>query len=119
MGLLSIAFLVVAVIDFAVLVWALRLYRQYPSQGQWLATVPFGLLWYDNVVIGLGSTLGEGQLLIDLNTYRFLGHYVFLPFAIVAVAAIARHAGFKWAQPWAFMGLNPPGASGSVQTLTL
>lgn len=104
MGLLSMAFLAVAVLDFVVLVWALRLYRQYPSQALWLATVPFGLLWYDNVVIAIGSTLGEGPLLIDLNTYRFLGHYVFLPFAIVAVAAIAREAGFRWAQPAAFMG---------------
>lgn len=104
MGPLSMAFLAVAVLDFAVLLWALRLYRQYPSQAQWLATVPFGLLWYDNVVIGIGSTLGEGPLLIDLNTYRFLGHYVFLPFAIVAVGAIARQAGIPWAQPLAFMG---------------
>lgn len=104
MGPLSIAFLVIAVLDFAVLLWALRLYRQHPSQTQWLATVPFGLLWYDNVVIGLGGTLGEGALLMDLNTYRFLAHYLFLPFAIVAVGAIARQAGFRWAQPGVFMG---------------
>ncbi len=100
MGLLSAAFLLIAVADFAVLVWAMRLYRQYPSTALWLATVPFGLLWYDNVVIGLGSTLGEGQLLIDLNTVRFLGHYTFLPFAIVAIGSMARQAGFRWAQPW-------------------
>lgn len=103
MGPLSAAFLVIAVIDFAVLVWAMRLYRQYPSTALWLAIVPFGLLWYDNVVIGLGSTLGEGQLLIDLNTVRFLGHYTFLPFAIVAIGAMARQAGFRWAQPWFVM----------------
>ena len=103
MGSLSAAFLAIAVVDFAVLVYAFRLYRQYPSTAQWLATVPFGLLWYDNVVIGLGSTIGEGELLIQLNTVRFLAHYVFLPFAIVAVGAIARQAGFKWAQPWFFM----------------
>lgn len=103
MGLLSAAFLVVAVVDFAVLVWALRLYRAYPSQAQWLATVPFGLLWYDNAVIGLGSTVGQGELLENLNTLRFLAHYTFLPFAIVALAAIARQAGFRWAQPWYFM----------------
>ena len=62
MGPLSAGFLVIAVVDFGLLVWAMRLYRQYPSTALWLATVPLGLLWYDNVVIGLGSTLGEGQL---------------------------------------------------------
>ncbi len=103
MGLLSAAFIAVALIDFAVLVWAVWIYQKHPSTPLWLATVPFGLLWYDNVVIGLGSTIGEGEMLINLNTIRFLAHYVFLPFAIVALAALARHAGFRWAQPWYFM----------------
>lgn len=104
MGPLSIGFLIIAVVDFAVLVWALRLYGKYPSTAQWLATVPLGLLWYDNVVIGIGGTLGEGDLLISLNTYRFLAHYVFLPFAIVAIGSMAKQAGFKWAQPRVVMG---------------
>jgi len=103
MGPLSAGFLVIAVVDFGLLIWALRLYRQNPSTALWLATVPLGLLWYDNVVIGLGSTLGQGQPLIDLNTVRFLAHYVFLPFALVSIAAMARQAGFRWAQPWFVM----------------
>jgi len=97
--MLSIAFLVVAVVDFGVLVWALRLYRQYPSTAQWLATAPLGLLWYDNVVIGIGGMLGEGELLIALNTVRFLGHYILLPFTIIAIGSMAKQAGFAWAQP--------------------
>lgn len=104
MGLLSIGFLVIAVVDFGVLIWALHLYGKYPSPAQWLATVPLGLLWYDNVVIGIGGTLGEGDLLITLNTYRFLAHYVFLPFAFVAIASMAKQAGFKWAQPRIVLG---------------
>lgn len=99
MGPLSIGYLVIAVLDFGVLIWALWLYGRYPSPAQWLASVPLGLLWYDNFVIGIGSTLGEGELLITLNTYRFLAHYVFLPFSFVALASMAKQAGFKWAQP--------------------
>jgi hypothetical protein len=104
MGPLSIGFLVIAVVDFALLIWALRLYGKYPSTAQWLATAPLGLLWYDNIVIGIGGTLGEGDLLITLNTYRFLGHYVFLPFAFLAIASMAKQAGFKWAQPRIVVG---------------
>lgn len=97
--MLSIGFLVIAVVDFAVLVWALRLNRRYPSTALKLATVPLLLLWYDNVVIGLGSTIGEGDLLIGMNTVRFVAHYVFLPFTFIAIGSMAKQAGFKWAQP--------------------
>ena len=97
--MLSAAFLVVAVVDFGVLVWAFRLYKQYPSTAQWLATVPLGLLWYDNVIIGIGSTVGEGELLMSLNTVRFIAHYVFLPFTFIAIGSMAKQAGFAWAQP--------------------
>ena len=104
MGLFSAGYLVIAVIDFAVLVWALRLYRQVPSTAQWLATVPLGLMWYDNLVIGLGSTLGQGDLLMALNYPRFLAHYIFLPFTFIAIGSMARQAGFGWAQPKFVLG---------------
>ena len=97
--MLSAAFLVVAVIDFALLIWALRMCKRYPSKGLFLATVPLSLLWYDNVVIGLGSTIGEGDVLIAMNTVRFLGHYILLPFAIASIGVMAREGGFRWAQP--------------------
>jgi len=101
----SAAFLVVAVVDFALLIWALRQYKRYPSAALLLATVPLYLLWYDNVVIGLGSTIGESDLLIGMNTIRFLGHYTLLPFAIVSIGVMANQAGFRWAQPKAVVGL--------------
>ncbi|MBT8422705.1 MAG: hypothetical protein KJP03_06280, partial [Gammaproteobacteria bacterium] len=72
---------------------------RYPSLALLLATVPLILLWYDNVVIGLGGTIGEGDLLKGLNTVRFLGHYILLPFAIVSIGVMAKQAGFRWAQP--------------------
>lgn len=92
-------FLAIAVLDLALLVWALRLNVIFPSVALKLATLPLLLLWYDNLVIGIGSTLGEGDLLIRLNTVRFLAHYLFLPFTIVAIGSMAKQAGFKWAQP--------------------
>ncbi len=100
----SVGYLIIAVIDFAVLLWAWRLYRQYPSTALWLATVPLYLLWFDNVTIGIGSTLGEGAVLKGLNTIRFLGHYILLPFTFIAIGSMARQAGFSWAQPKVVMG---------------
>jgi len=95
----SVGYLLIAVVDIAVLVWALRLYRQYPSTALMLATVPLYLLWFDNVTVGLGSTLGEGPLLLGMNTVRFLAHYICLPVTFIAIGSMARQAGFKWAQP--------------------
>ena len=100
----SIGYLLIAVVDFGVLLWALRLNKQYPSTALWLATMPLILLWFDNLTIGLGSTLGEGALLKGLNTVRFLGHYILLPFTFIAIGSMARQAGFAWAQPKWVMG---------------
>lgn len=96
--MLSIAYLIIAAVDFAVLVWAARLCLEYRTNGLILATIPLTLLWFDNVVIGLGSTLGEGTLLIGLNTIRFLAHYIGLPMTFIAVGSMARESGFGWAQ---------------------
>ena len=104
MGLFSIGYLFIAVVDFALLVWALGQYKKYPSTALWLAMTPLYLLWYDNVLIGLGSTLGEGDLLKGLNVVRFLGHYIMLPFVIIALGSLARQAGFAWAQLKVVMG---------------
>ncbi len=104
MGLLSVGFLVIAIVDFALLLWALKLNREYPSTALKLATVPLLLLWYDNLLIGLGSTIGAGDLLLAMNKVRFFAHYVFLPFTIIAIGSMAREAGFRWARPKPVMG---------------
>ncbi|MDH3978342.1 MAG: hypothetical protein OEU86_07470 [Gammaproteobacteria bacterium] len=103
--MLSLAFLVIAVIDMAVLVWAIGLYRKYPSTGLLLAIIPITLLWFDNVTIGIGGYFGqESDLPLNLNRVRFVAHYVALPMSIIGVGAIARQAGFAWAQPKIVMG---------------
>ena len=47
----SAGYILIALIDFALLVWAIRLYKQYPSTALWLAAAPLTLMWYDNLVI--------------------------------------------------------------------
>ncbi len=100
----SLAFMGIALLDFAVLVWAARLCLRYRTNGLIFATIPLTLLWYDNFVIGIGGTLGEGALLLGLNTGRFLAHYIALPMTFIALGAMAREAGFLWAQSKLVMG---------------
>jgi hypothetical protein len=96
--MLSAAFLLIAVIDFIILIWALKLCLRYRTNGLIFATIPLTLLWYDNFVIGIGGTLGQGELLIALNYVRFYAHYIGLPMTFIAIGAMAREAQFDWAQ---------------------
>lgn len=100
----SAGYIVIAIVDLAVLVWAIRLCKQYPSNALYLATIPLTLLWFDNFTVGLGSTLGEGDFLKGMNTVRFLAHYIALPMTFIAIGAMARQVGFAWARPKAVMG---------------
>ena len=100
----SIGYLLIAIVDIAVLIWALGLCRKYPSNALFLSTVPLLLLWFDNLTIGLGNSLGEGAPLRAMNYVRFLAHYIGLPMTFIAIGAMARQAGFAWARPKAVMG---------------
>ncbi|UCG72373.1 MAG: hypothetical protein JSV45_14180 [Chromatiales bacterium] len=101
----SIGYLLIAVIDIAVLAWAARLCFRYRTNGIIFASFPLLLVWTDNLTLGLGSTLGEGDLLRGMNAMRFIAHYISLPMGFIAVGAMAREAGFNWAQPKWIMGL--------------
>jgi hypothetical protein len=100
--MLSLGYLAIAIVDFIVLIWAARLCFRYRTNGLIFVSLPLTLLWYDNFVIGVGSTLGEGDLLIAMNNVRFVAHYIGLPMVFIGAGAMAREAGFGWAQSkWA------------------
>ena len=101
----SFFYLVIALVDFIILVWALRLLSRYPTNGLLYATVPLTFLWVDNFAVGIGRFLGEGDLLLYLTYIRYLAHYIGMPLSIIALGAMAREAGFAWAQPKAVMAL--------------
>jgi len=96
---LSLAYLVIAAVDLTLLIWAINLCRRNASTGLVLATLPLTLLWFDNLTIGIGSTVGEGPVLLAMNTVRFIAHYFALPLTFIAIGAMARQAKFGWAQP--------------------
>ncbi len=68
---------------------------------RWYALFPLIILCgiiYDNLVIGLGSFVGEGDTLKLLNLPRFVIHAFFTPTLIVFAFGVARRVGIGWAQ---------------------
>ena len=55
----SIGYMLIAAVDFAVLIWALKLCRRFPSNALFLSTAPLLLLWFDNFTIGTRQHAGR------------------------------------------------------------
>ncbi len=62
-----------------------------------LLIVLFGLI-YDNLMIAVGSFIGEGALLKNLNAGRFIIHALITPTMMIFGLGILRNAGVKWTQ---------------------
>ena len=76
---------------------AYRAYRLFRTTKHWYALplliVVCGIV-YDNLVIGFGSFIGEGELLKSLNIMRFVIHAVFTPMIMIFAWGVARRLGF-------------------------
>ncbi|WP_420630140.1 hypothetical protein [Candidatus Leptofilum sp.] len=53
-------------------------------------------LVYDNFVIGLGLSIGEGSTLEALNSVRFISHALFTPLLSLYGLRLSRNAGLDW-----------------------
>lgn len=78
------------------LVWGIHLFQQSSNIGTILLLVLLVGLVYDNLIISLGSLIGEGRLLESLNRLRFLFHTLFTPLLLVIAIELAKHAGVTW-----------------------
>jgi hypothetical protein len=98
--MLSIAFLLFAVVHLAIWVWGWKAWAQY-GRPRGLFLVLFGgtLLWYDNFRIGIGRFIGEGALLEAMTVPAFAWHWTMLPLLVIAAGSMAKSADLKWAQP--------------------
>jgi hypothetical protein len=91
-------FLAQAGIQLLLLGWLVRIYRSTGLLVALLLVIPqFGLA-YDNLIVGLGSFIGTGDLLKAISWPRFWIHWLFGAWLIIACGAILRLAGFAWAQ---------------------
>ena len=98
--MLSVAFLLFAVVHLAIWVWGWKAWAQY-GRPRGLFLVLFGgtLLWYDNFRIGIGRFIGESGLLEAMTVPAFAWHWTMLPLLVIAAGSMAKSAGLKWAQP--------------------
>lgn len=103
--MLSLAFLLFAVVHLVIWIWGWTAWTQY-GRPRGLFLVLFGgtLLWYDNFRIGIGRFIGEGELLQTMTVPAFAWHWTMLPLLVIAAGSIARSAGVRWAQHKWVMG---------------
>lgn len=81
---------------FGLAIWGLHLFQQSINMGTILLLVVLTGLIYDNLIISLGSWIGEGELLEFLNRLRFLFHTLFTPLLLVVAVELANYAGVLW-----------------------
>lgn len=83
----------------ALLVWGVALARRH---GWWspanLPLLVLAALVYDNGILALGATIGEGPVLEGLNLARYWVHAFVTPVLVAWGLHTLRRAGFGWAQ---------------------
>jgi hypothetical protein len=105
--MLTAVYLFVSLIHLAFVILAIRLYQRNRSIYTAIAAAVIFGLFYDNLVIGIGSFMGEGQPLQTLNAGRFAIHALITPMLIMFAVATAQRLGIGWAQkPAAFAALG-------------
>lgn len=89
-GLYSLAYLFL-------FLWGLKLSIKYGfiSWLNVLLLITFGLI-YDNLVLAMGSIIGEGPILEGLNVMRYWFHAFFTPLLILFSWAAIRMTGIQW-----------------------
>lgn len=101
--MISWLYLAYAVVQFGLWSWGWRAWAKHGRPvALALVLVPATGLWYDNLRIGLGRFLGEGDLLHALSVPAFVWHWLMVPVFVIAAGSLARAAGLAWAHPrWA------------------
>lgn len=105
MPVLSLTFLLFALVHIGLWVWG---WRAWATTGRPVALlivlISNTLLWYDNFRIGMGHFIGQGRLLELMAMPAFIWHWTMVPLLIIAAGSIARLAGLGWARHRGVMG---------------
>ncbi len=91
--MLTAAYILYALAQAALAVWAYRVYRATPNAGTLTLMLPIAAVVYDNAMVALGSFVGAGPLLETLSVPRFVGHALLTPVWIVTAVAFAVRSG--------------------------
>lgn len=103
--MLSYVYLLFAVVHLTIWFWGWKLWAANNKPVS-LFLVLFGgtLLFWDNLRIGLGRFIGEGDLLYAMTVPAFAWHWSLLPLLVIAAGSIARQAGLPGAANKFVMG---------------
>lgn len=93
MGLHSFAYALYALAQALLAVWGFLLWRRDREIGSLALLLPIATVWYDNLIIVLGSFIGPGPLLEALTVPRFVGHALITPIWIIAGISLAIRVG--------------------------
>jgi hypothetical protein len=96
--MLTIYYFAVAIIQIGLFFWMFKLWRKSSSIYPIFPLIVIAGIIYDNLIIGLGSYIGEGELLKMLNVPRFVIHAFFTPLIMIFGFGVARRCGVKFAQ---------------------
>ncbi|MEH2466978.1 hypothetical protein [Nostoc sp.] len=86
-----------ALLEWVFISWAIRLWQQSTSLAMIVLLIVLVSISYDNLILSIGSLIGEGELLKTLSMLRFLLHYLVVPLFIVIGVELAHRARASWA----------------------
>ena len=96
---MAIALLLLAAVDFGLLIWAVRASTRDPRNTPLvLQTVLLGLLWFDAATVATGGWIGAGPVLENMSRIRYTWFYLTMPLLLPASATLLRQSGFAFAR---------------------
>jgi hypothetical protein len=96
--MMTLYYIVVAAIQIFLFITLFRLWRKSGSIYPIFPLIVIGGIIYDNLIIGFGAYIGEGELLKALNVPRFVIHAFFTPLIMIFAIGVARRCGVGFAQ---------------------
>jgi hypothetical protein len=94
-----IGHLLLSVAEIYLFFGLLQLWQRSRSLDMFLLALIVVALSYDNAVLGMGTKIGSGEFLEQLNRYRYFIHYITVPLLLVIGVEQANRAGAGWAIP--------------------
>ncbi len=98
MTLSSYLYALYAICHFSLAIWGWQLSRRDVTNSTLLLALIGTAVAYDNLILGLGTLLGPGPLLLALSWPRFALHQFLLPWIMLAAFDQLRAVGIPWTQ---------------------
>lgn len=112
--MLSALFGLLAVTEVVLLALVITMRRRQPDWALTLLILVILALIWDNTVIAIGSTIGEGETLRTLSVPRYVTHGLLVPLLIMVGVGLGRRQGIQ-----ALAGRTAPAAFGALTVVLI